>query len=115
MGNLEAKRDWGYAGDYVRAMWMMLQQDEPGDYVIATGTTHSVKELLDAAFGSVGLDWKDCVKVDPKNLRPAEVDLLQGDSSKARKVLGWEPTVGFEELIEMMVDADLESLRRSTG
>ena len=111
MGNLDAKRDWGYARDYVAAMWLMLQQDKPDDFVIATGETHSVRELLEIAFGHLCLDYKDFVVVDPKLVRPAEVDLLLGDPTKARKVLGWKPTVTFEELITMMVDADLERLK----
>jgi GDPmannose 4,6-dehydratase len=112
LGNLEAQRDWGYAGDYVEAMWLMLQQDEPDDYVIATGKTHSVRELCELAFGYLGLDYRDYVVSDPKFYRPAEVDQLVGDASKARKRLGWEPKVSFEELIQMMVDADLEALQR---
>jgi len=112
LGNLDAKRDWGYAGDYVKAMWLMLQQDEPDDYVIATGVTHSVRELCELAFGYLGLDWRDYVVVDPKLFRPADVDFLVGDATKAREKLGWEPTVSFEELIKMMVDTDLELLRR---
>jgi GDPmannose 4,6-dehydratase len=112
LGNLEAQRDWGYAGDYVEAMWLMLQQDEPDDYVIATGRTHSVRELCKVAFEYLGLDYRDYVVCDPKFYRPAEVDQLIGDASKARKVLGWEPRVSFEELIHMMVDADLEALQR---
>jgi GDPmannose 4,6-dehydratase len=112
LGNLEAQRDWGYAGDYVEAMWLMLQQDEPDDYVIATGETHSVRELCEVAFGHLGLDYRDYVVCDPKFYRPAEVDQLIGDASKARKILGWEPRVSFEELIHMMVDADLEALQR---
>jgi GDPmannose 4,6-dehydratase len=111
LGNLEAKRDWGFAGDYVRAMWLMLQQKKPDDYVIATGKTHSVRELCQVAFNRVGLDYKKYVKVDPKFVRPAEVDMLVGDASKAKKVLGWEPKVNFEQLIHMMVDADLERLK----
>ncbi|RME78217.1 MAG: GDP-mannose 4,6-dehydratase [Chloroflexi bacterium] len=111
LGNLEARRDWGYAGDYVRAMWLMLQQDEPDDYVIATGQTHSVRRLCEVAFSYLGLNYEDYVVVDPKFYRPAEVDLLVGDSSKAREKLGWEPTVSFEELIAMMVDADLQAIR----
>ncbi|MEL6325380.1 MAG: GDP-mannose 4,6-dehydratase [Cyanobacteria bacterium J06626_23] len=110
MGNLDAKRDWGYAKDYVRAMWLMLQQDAPDDYVIATNETHSIKEFLDVAFGYVNLDWNDYVKFDARYLRPAEVDLLIGDSSKARAKLGWEPSVTFEELVKLMVDADLEAI-----
>jgi len=111
MGNLDAKRDWGYAGDYVEAMWLMLQQDKPDDYVIATGKTHSVRELLEIAFSQLGLDYRDFVVIDPHLVRPAEVDLLLGDASKARKVLGWKPVVAFEELIKMMVDADMERLK----
>ena len=111
LGNLEARRDWGYAGDYVRAMWLMLQQDEPDDYVIATGETHSVRELCEVAFSYVGLDYRDFVRVDPQYFRPAEVDLLVGDASKARAKLGWRPTVSFQELVQMMVEADLERLR----
>jgi GDPmannose 4,6-dehydratase len=113
LGNLDARRDWGFAGDYVRAMWLMLQQDEPRDYVIATGETHSVRELVEVAFDHVGLDWRDYVVQDPRYMRPAEVDLLVGDASRARTELGWEPTVRFEELVRMMVDADLERLRRA--
>jgi GDPmannose 4,6-dehydratase len=109
LGNLDAKRDWGFAGDYVEAMWRMLQQEEPGDYVIATGETHSVREFCEEAFSHAGLDWQEHVKVDPKYFRPAEVDLLLGDASKARGVLGWEPKVTFRELARMMVDADLEA------
>jgi len=111
MGNLDSRRDWGYAGDYVRAMWAMLQQPIPCDYVIATGTDHSVRDLCRLAFERVGLDYEKYVVVDEKLLRPAEVDQLRGDSTKARQELGWEPTVGFEELIHMMVDADMERLR----
>ncbi|MBC7242763.1 MAG: GDP-mannose 4,6-dehydratase [Anaerolineae bacterium] len=111
LGNLEARRDWGYAGDYVRAMWLMLQQDEPDDYVIATGETHSVRELCEVAFSYVGLDYRDFVRVDPQYFRPAEVDLLVGDASKAHAKLGWRPTVNFQELVQMMVEADLERLR----
>src|SRR5438445_2079515 len=107
LGNLEAKRDWGYAGDYVRAMWLMLQQKEPDDFVIATGETHSVRELVETAFGYVDLDWKKFVAEDPALRRPAEVDLLVGDASKARRVLGWKPEVSFHQLIRLMVDADL--------
>jgi GDPmannose 4,6-dehydratase len=108
LGNLDAKRDWGFAGDYVEAMYLMLQQSEPDDYVIATGETHTVERLVEVAFSYVGLNWKDYVKVDPAFLRPAEVDLLIGDSSKARQKLGWKPKVTFEQMIQMMVDADLE-------
>jgi GDPmannose 4,6-dehydratase len=111
LGNLDARRDWGYAGDYVEAMWLMLQQPEPQDYVVGTGQTHSVRELVEAAFGHVGLDWKRYVKTDPKFVRPAEVDLLQADASKARRELGWTPKVSFAELVGMMVDADLVRLR----
>ncbi len=114
MGNLEAQRDWGFAGDYVEAMWMMLQQDEPDDYVIATGETHSVERLVDVAFSHVGLDWHDHVTLDERFVRPAEVDLLIGDRSKAEADLGWTPTVTFEELVKMMVDADLERLDGAT-
>src|SRR5699024_5699250 len=103
LGNLDAKRDWGYAGDFVRAMWLMLQQEEPRDYVIATGKTHSVQELVEVAFSFVDLDWRDYVVQDPKFMRPAEVDLLIGDSSLAERDLGWKPDVAFRELIEMMV------------
>jgi len=108
LGNLDAKRDWGFAGDYVRAMWMMLQQDTPEDLVIATGETNTVRRMVEIAFARAGLDWKDHVVVDQKFYRPAEVQLLQGDSSKARRDLGWEPEVDFPGLIEMMVDADIE-------
>jgi GDPmannose 4,6-dehydratase len=106
LGNLEAKRDWGYALDYMEGAWRMLQQDEPDDYVLATGETHSVQEFLEAAFTYAGLDWHEYVKIDPRYFRPAEVDLLIGDYSKAKDKLGWEPTVRFEELVRMMVDAD---------
>ena len=112
LGNLEAKRDWGYAGDYVKAMWLMLQQEEPDDYVIATGETHSVKEFAEVAFNHVGLDYRDYLRTDERFYRPAEVHLLKGDYSKGKKILGWEPTVSFKELIQMMVDADLKYLRR---
>jgi GDPmannose 4,6-dehydratase len=110
LGNLDASRDWGFAGDYVRAMWMMLQQDKAEDYVIATGVTHSVRQLVEVAFGHAGLEWQKYVRMDPALLRPAEVDHLIGDASKAKRVLGWEPTVTFEQLIAMMVDADVERL-----
>ena len=110
LGNLDAKRDWGFAGDYVEGMWLMMQQPEPDDYVLATGETHSVREFLDVAFKYVGLDWQQYVEIDPRYFRPAEVDLLLGDSSKARKKLGWQPKVGFQELVRMMVDADLEQV-----
>jgi len=109
LGNLDAKRDWGYAGDYVEAIWMMLQQPEPDDFVIATGETHSVREFLDEAFGYVKLDWKQFVKIDPRYYRPNEVDLLLGDASKARKKMGWQPKVSFQGLVRMMVDADLKA------
>jgi GDPmannose 4,6-dehydratase len=112
LGNLDAKRDWGYAPDYVEAMWMMLQQDRPDDYVIATGETHSVREFLDEAFGALKMDWKKYVEIDPRYYRPTEVDVLIGDSSKARKALGWQPRVRFQELVRIMVDADLESESR---
>ncbi len=111
LGNLDARRDWGYAGDYVEAMWRMLQQPSPQDYVVGTGQTHSVRDLVDAAFGHVGLDWRKYVKSDPRYMRPAEVDVLQADPSKAKRELGWSPTVKFGELVAMMVDADLERLR----
>src|SRR5438270_8804217 len=112
LGNLDAQRDWGYAADYVRAMWLMLQQDEPGDYVVATGETHPVRELCQIAFDQVGLHWEDHVEIDQQFMRPAEVDLLIGDPTKAEEHLGWKPQVGFDELIRMMVDADLEALRK---
>jgi GDPmannose 4,6-dehydratase len=108
LGNLEAKRDWGFAGDYVEAMWLMLQQERPDDYVIATGDTHSVQEFLEVAFGCLELDWHKYVDTDERFFRPSEVDLLRGDSSKARRSLHWEPKVKFPELVAMMVDADLE-------
>jgi GDPmannose 4,6-dehydratase len=108
LGNLDARRDWGFAGDYVRAMWLMLQQDQPDDYVVATGIEHAVRDLVEIAFDRVGLDWQKYVRTDPALLRPAEVDHLVGNPAKARRVLGWEPTVDFEGLVHMMVDADLE-------
>ena len=111
LGNLDARRDWGYAGDYVEAMWRMLQQPTPQDYVVGTGQTHSVRDLVEAAFGHVGLDWRKYVKSDPRYMRPAEVDLLQADPTKAKRELGWSPNVKFPELVAMMVDADLERLR----
>ena len=111
MGNLEAKRDWGYAGDYVKAMWLMLQQDEPDDFVVATGETHSVRELLQTAFSHVGLNFEDYVYVDAQFVRPAEVDLLLGDPRKAKEKLNWEPEVKFEQLITMMVESDLKNIR----
>ena len=111
LGNLEARRDWGYAGDFVQAMWLMLQQDEPKDYVVGTGETHSVRELCQLAFGYLDLDWEEYVVVDPEFYRPAEVDLLVSDPTKARRELGWEPKVSFEELIQMMVEADMARLK----
>jgi GDPmannose 4,6-dehydratase len=112
LGNLDSKRDWGFAGDYVEMMWMMLQQDKPDDYVAATGKTYSVREFCEAAFGYAGLSFEEYVEFDPRYLRPAEVEMLLGDSSKAKKQLGWEPRVGFQELVEMMVDADMELASR---
>lgn len=112
LGNLSAARDWGFAGDYVEAMWMMLQQDEPADYVVATDDSHSVEEFLEEAFGFVELNWRDHVVIDKRYFRPAEVDSLRGDSSKARKVLGWKPKVGFKELVKMMVNNDIELAKR---
>lgn len=114
LGNLDAERDWGYAKEYVEAMWLMLQQSEPDDYVIATGETHSVREFLEEAFSSVSLDWQDYVELDTKYLRPAEVDHLVGDASKAKQALGWEPKVTFKELVRLMVDADVALLESST-
>jgi GDPmannose 4,6-dehydratase len=111
LGNLDAKRDWGFAGDYVEAMWLMLQQEKPDDFVVATGESHSVREALDVAFGALGLEWKKFVEIDPRYFRPTEVDHLHGDASKARQALGWKPKVGFKELIEMMVKADEEDVR----
>lgn len=108
LGNLEAKRDWGYAGDYVEAMWLMLQKNKPDDFVIATGETHTVKEFVEVAFQHVGLNWEDFVVQDPKFMRPAEVDLLLGDPDKAKRILGWKPTVSFEQLVKMMVESDLK-------
>ncbi len=115
LGNLEARRDWGFAGDYVKAMWLMLQQPQPDDFVIATGHTHTVRDLVEVAFGCVDLDWKKYVVLDPQLLRPAEVDLLVGDAGKARRLLGWEPAVTFEELIRTMVQSDLELVQRTRG
>jgi GDPmannose 4,6-dehydratase len=115
LGNLDAVRDWGYAGDYVKAMWLMMQQDQPDDFVIATGVKHSVRELAALAFSRVGLDWRDHVEIDPQLFRPAEISTLRGDAGKARRVLGWEPTVSFTELVHMMVDADLERVRREAA
>ncbi|HVA41420.1 MAG TPA: GDP-mannose 4,6-dehydratase, partial [Candidatus Binataceae bacterium] len=112
LGNLDARRDWGFAGDYVEAMWMMLQQEHADDYVVATGETHSVQDFLERVFDLLKLDWRKHVQTDPRYLRPAEVDLLQGDSSKARRLLGWQPRVNFEQLVEMMVEADLELAER---
>src|ERR1019366_1009866 len=109
LGNLDARRDWGYAAEYVEAMWRMLQQDQPDDYVIATGETHSVREFVEIAFDRAGLDWQKYVEIDPKFFRPTEVDLLVGDPSKANKVLGWKPRTSFRQLVHMMLDADLES------
>jgi GDPmannose 4,6-dehydratase len=111
LGNLESRRDWGFAGDYVEAMWLMLQQAEPEDFLVATGETHSVREFAEIAFNHLGLDYRDYVIVDQKFIRPAEVDLLVGDPSKAHARLGWEPQVNFKELIEMMVDSDLDALK----
>jgi GDPmannose 4,6-dehydratase len=113
MGNLDAQRDWGYAGDYVRAMWMMLKQPQPDDFVIATGETHSVQELLEVAFGCVELRWREHIEIDPKLVRPADVDYLCGDAGKARRILGWNPTVNFGRLVEMMVEADLANLAQT--
>jgi GDPmannose 4,6-dehydratase len=115
LGNLDSQRDWGFAGDYVRAMWLMLQQDTPEDFVISSGMTHSVQRLCEVAFERVGLDWKDYVKQDERFMRPAEVDLLVGDATKARQKLGWEPEVSFEQLVHMMVDADMERLKAMKG
>lgn len=112
LGNLKASRDWGFAGDYVEAMWLMLQQDKPDDYVVATDDSHTVEEFLKEAFGYVGLDWKDHVLIDPRYFRPSEVDNLRGDSSKARRLLGWAPKIGFKQLVAMMVDSDLELAKR---
>jgi GDPmannose 4,6-dehydratase len=113
LGNLDAQRDWGFAGDYVRAMWLMLQQDVPGDYAIGTGESHTVREFAEAAFAHAGLDWRDHVRIDPRYYRPAEVAALCADASRARRELGWEPRTGFRDLVTMMVDADLEALERS--
>jgi GDPmannose 4,6-dehydratase len=115
MGNLDVNRDWGFAGDFVRAMWLMLQQDEPADYVIATGEAHTVRELCEVSFGRLDLDYRDFVVTDPQFIRPAEVDRLLGDPSKAKRELGWEPKVSFEELVAMMVDADMERLSSKAG
>lgn len=115
LGNLDSQRDWGFAGDYIRAMWLMLQQDKPEDYVIASGVTHSVQRLCEVAFEHVGLDWHDHITQDEQFMRPAEVDLLVGDASKAGSILGWEPDVSFEDMVRMMVDADLERLKSTKG
>ena len=115
IGNLDARRDWGFAGDYVVAMWMMLQQERPDDFVIATGVSHSVRELIEVAFTRAGLDWQKHVRIDPALLRPAEVEHLLGDASKARAQLGWTPQVNFTQLIETMVDADLERLTAASA
>ena len=112
MGNLDAKRDWGYAKEYVEAMWRMLQHDQPDDYVIATGTMHSVRDLIEEAFSYAGLDWRKHVDIDPRYYRPAEVDLLLGDASKAKEKLGWQPKTSFKDLIHLMVDADMELAER---
>jgi GDPmannose 4,6-dehydratase len=113
LGNLDAKRDWGFAGDYVEAMWMMMQQEKPDDFVVATGESHSVREVLDVSFGALDLDWQKFVEIDPRYFRPTEVDHLMGNASKARKALGWKPKVAFKELIQMMVRADEEDVRTS--
>jgi GDPmannose 4,6-dehydratase len=115
LGNLSSKRDWGFAGDYVDAMWRMLQAEQPGDYVVATGETHTVAEFIDTAFSHVGLDWRHYVQHDPRYIRPTEVDVLLGDASKARTLLGWRPTVSFEELVRMMVDADVGIAEREAS
>jgi len=115
MGNLEARRDWGYAKEYVEAMWLMLQQSEPDDYVVATGETHSVKDFLEQAFGQVGLDWEKHVEIDPKFYRPAEVDQLVGDATKAHKKLGWTPKTKFADLVRLMVDTDVQLLKSQSA
>jgi len=115
LGNLDAKRDWGYAKEYVEAMWLMLQQEQPDDYVIATGETHSVREFVEAAFSAAGLDWHDYVEIDPKYYRPAEVDLLVGDASKANRTLGWQPATTFKNLVSLMVDADMAMIGNDRG
>jgi GDPmannose 4,6-dehydratase len=112
LGNLEAKRDWGYAREYVEMMWLMLQQDEPGDYVVATGETHSVRDFCVEAFGLLGLDWEKYVQFDARYERPSEVDLLIGDPAKAKRQLGWEPKVKFKDLVKIMIDSDLELAKR---
>jgi GDPmannose 4,6-dehydratase len=111
LGNLDAKRDWGYAKEYVEAMWLMLQQEQPDDFVIATGRTHSIREFLEVAFAYVDLNWEEFVEIDPKYFRPTEVDLLCGDATKAKKILGWEPKTSFEDLIKLMVDSDIKELQ----
>jgi GDPmannose 4,6-dehydratase len=111
LGNLDAKRDWGYAKEYVEAMWLMLQQNQPDDYVVATGETHSIREFLDLAFGHLNLDWKKYVEIDPRYYRPAEVDVLIGDASKAKRQLGWEPKTKFADLVKLMVEADVKLLK----
>jgi GDPmannose 4,6-dehydratase len=111
LGNLDARRDWGYAKEYVEMMWLMLQQDQPDDYIVATGETHSVGEFLEEAFTYAGLDWHDHVEIDPKYYRPAEVDVLVGDAGKAKSKLGWEPKTTFKELVRLMVDADMAALK----
>ncbi|HWX54140.1 MAG TPA: GDP-mannose 4,6-dehydratase [Verrucomicrobiae bacterium] len=113
MGNLDAERDWGFAGDYIKAMWLMLQQPEADDFVIATGATHSIQELLEVAFSFLGLDWRKYLEIDPKLVRPAEVDYLCGDAGKARRVLGWKPAVTFRQLVEIMVESDLTALKKT--
>jgi len=115
LGNLDAKRDWGFAGDYVQAMWLMLQQDKADDYVISTGISHSVRDLVEVAFAHVGLDWQSHVVLDPKLIRPAEVEHLIGESAKARTELGWTPTVDFQALVKMMVDADMKRIAASAA
>ncbi|HHY29311.1 MAG TPA: NAD-dependent epimerase/dehydratase family protein, partial [Syntrophaceticus sp.] len=112
LGNIDAKRDWGYAGDYVEAMWLMLLQDKPDDYVIATGECHSVREFLEETFNQLDLDWREYVEIDPRYLRPTDADYLQGDSTKARRKLGWKPKVGFRQLVQMMTQHDLDLARR---
>jgi GDPmannose 4,6-dehydratase len=112
LGNLDAKRDWGYAGDYVEAMWLILQQDKPDDFVIATGETHSVREFLDEVFGYLEMDWQKYVEIDPRYFRPTEVDLLLGDPTKAKTELGWNPKIGFKELSQMMVDHDMKQAQQ---
>jgi GDPmannose 4,6-dehydratase len=112
LGNLEAKRDWGFAGDYVEAMWLMLQQDQPDDFVIATGETHSVREFAEMVFKKLNLDYKKYITIDKRYFRPTEVDELQGDSTKAKRVLGWQPKASFEKLVDMMIEADLDSAKK---